>query len=736
MKWRLSFGMLFLLLCHCQSASKPSAKCENYKHAFSPALHKAGNAIACRTTSKGGERGLCTQGLRFCEVDRGHYKWSKCVGRVTPKGPKDCYRGVDSTCNGKLDRRCPHCLPVSPRKEWTSSALSFQSGDLAIMSPSGKKLLWVQSRRVKVVTYPEGKVLFEKKGRFRTFFLRGHLSWSPDSQFVTITSPNDREHVVLYRSSDGKPLQTYTVKPSSVLKMFTYAGKQLVLFELTKFSSRRGGMSAKITLYDALKGRVLRSFGVMEPMSTYYLPYTKGFVKSVAISPKGRYLVLHGYSVRKRKMVATLWALLRGQKIGVLYEHHSKPSVMSFSPDEKYLIAGNVQGQMNLWSLPSRKRLDDWKEESPITSIAWSADSKWAAIGFYNGQVKLWNLTKKRWYSSSKQDGYRGDRKYKDLRTKRWLRDIHLVSFGSAYPNVVFSIFDHSLRTFRRRDLRLLKRSSHTIGDIRASLLSLDGRRLYLADGGRLSVWSFHKKQLLYARWDDVSKIARLSWVRHKQTNTLKLLVRHAGFRGRDWYTLWDPALRGFQKIPEGMLSSYRVIAFQGAKPINKSDIRLRRDNHRTRHRQHFSIEYTHSRSSLPVAKHPTSPLVAQVVLVDKKRFEIELWDTKSKELLTILEGESLRHYYDRAKQRQLFFHPDGMSLIYIRKRVHIWTCGCLAGEKRACYTGKVSWLSRGVCRKGTQRCVSGQWGACEGQRLPGVERPNNKDDDCDGLVD
>jgi len=57
----------------------------------------------------------------------------------------------------------------------------------------------------------------------------------------------------------------------------------------------------------------------------------------------------------------------------------------------------------------------------------------------------------------------------------------------------------------------------------------------------------------------------------------------------------------------------------------------------------------------------------------------------------------------------------------------------CLAGQTRVC--GE----TEGVCKLGIQRCDSGQWGICEGALEPNPEGDiccNDKDDDCNGMID
>ncbi|MFA4829679.1 MAG: MopE-related protein [Thermodesulfovibrionales bacterium] len=62
----------------------------------------------------------------------------------------------------------------------------------------------------------------------------------------------------------------------------------------------------------------------------------------------------------------------------------------------------------------------------------------------------------------------------------------------------------------------------------------------------------------------------------------------------------------------------------------------------------------------------------------------------------------------------------------------------CTNGETKACaYSGPSGTENKGICKAGTQTCVNGQWGACEGEVTP-VEEVcgDNKDNNCDGNTD
>ena len=54
----------------------------------------------------------------------------------------------------------------------------------------------------------------------------------------------------------------------------------------------------------------------------------------------------------------------------------------------------------------------------------------------------------------------------------------------------------------------------------------------------------------------------------------------------------------------------------------------------------------------------------------------------------------------------------------------------------RGCYEGPDDTAEVGRCGAGIERCVAGNYGACEGQSLPTVERCDGVDDDCNGVVD
>jgi len=62
--------------------------------------------------------------------------------------------------------------------------------------------------------------------------------------------------------------------------------------------------------------------------------------------------------------------------------------------------------------------------------------------------------------------------------------------------------------------------------------------------------------------------------------------------------------------------------------------------------------------------------------------------------------------------------------------------CSCTDGQQQACYSGPPATQGIGPCHGGNQSCSSGQWGACQGQVVPGIEICDNVDNNCDTVVD
>jgi Notch-like protein len=62
--------------------------------------------------------------------------------------------------------------------------------------------------------------------------------------------------------------------------------------------------------------------------------------------------------------------------------------------------------------------------------------------------------------------------------------------------------------------------------------------------------------------------------------------------------------------------------------------------------------------------------------------------------------------------------------------------CSCQNGLTQSCYGGPMGTQGVGICVAGTQLCAGGQWQACTGDVVPGIETCDGADEDCNNVVD
>ena len=70
------------------------------------------------------------------------------------------------------------------------------------------------------------------------------------------------------------------------------------------------------------------------------------------------------------------------------------------------------------------------------------------------------------------------------------------------------------------------------------------------------------------------------------------------------------------------------------------------------------------------------------------------------------------------------------------RRRPPVARTCAQAGETRTCYSGLEGTAGQGLCKEGQQTCDGVNWGECTGAVVPSEEQCDGKDNDCDGQVD
>jgi len=79
---------------------------------------------------------------------------------------------------------------------------------------------------------------------------------------------------------------------------------------------------------------------------------------------------------------------------GSLEGHRGAITSLSFSPDGKYLAAGDVQRDIFVWDVPSKTiKIQGWVFHSAkVNSVAWTPDSLHLASGSLDGNIFVWSI--------------------------------------------------------------------------------------------------------------------------------------------------------------------------------------------------------------------------------------------------------------------------------------------------------------------------------------------------------
>lgn len=90
----------------------------------------------------------------------------------------------------------------------------------------------------------------------------------------------------------------------------------------------------------------------------------------------------------------SIFDVTNGEKLFDLQSLRSKPSLISFSPDEKYVAVGDVSGKINLYELETKSiKTSRWAfHTSKITSISWNKDNNYVATGSLDTNIIIYQV--------------------------------------------------------------------------------------------------------------------------------------------------------------------------------------------------------------------------------------------------------------------------------------------------------------------------------------------------------
>lgn len=148
---------------------------------------------------------------------------------------------------------------------------------------------------------------------------------------------------------------------------------------LATWSSSMNGKPGRIALWDLVNGkeqRVLTGHG--------------GDAERAAFSPDGTRLA--AISSDPPRGAACVWEVKTGRLLLRLSGEEEKAFLhsLTFSPDGKSLITGNLGGEIAIWNLATQKVLTFHKCESDVNSLAFSPDGRFLAAGCKDGTVWVW----------------------------------------------------------------------------------------------------------------------------------------------------------------------------------------------------------------------------------------------------------------------------------------------------------------------------------------------------------
>jgi WD40 repeat protein/transcriptional regulator with XRE-family HTH domain len=121
----------------------------------------------------------------------------------------------------------------------------------------------------------------------------------------------------------------------------------------------------------------------------------QGWARHIAFSPDGTHLASandnDGTKASKIVGTVTIWDVASAKALLTMQVSPHGTTSVAYSPDGKYLITGDWDGNGMIWDANTGNKLFTLPEQSPVTAVSYSPDGKLVATGDINGIVTLWN---------------------------------------------------------------------------------------------------------------------------------------------------------------------------------------------------------------------------------------------------------------------------------------------------------------------------------------------------------
>lgn len=242
------------------------------------------------------------------------------------------------------------------------------------VSPDGRYLIAASSTGMHSLINLDSGFKMTSSARKGTF---GDVEISPDGQYALIAGPDNSVSFwylpIVPSSTKREPYEVHRMQHDGSVKNVAFSPDGETVFTSSLMATK--------SLWDAKEGHRLR--------------VTKGKksseqVNSVAWSPDGRRLILGcGQSLRTQRL--TLWDVDEWREIRSLEGHERVIAKVAFSPDGKWVLSGDITGELCYWQVKNARRLATFDPpmieipygrlgSAPGTrSLAFSPDGKLAA---------------------------------------------------------------------------------------------------------------------------------------------------------------------------------------------------------------------------------------------------------------------------------------------------------------------------------------------------------------------